>query len=84
MTSLDLIHALMVGAGISQFQAAKVLGEHDREIARNALASATRRDAFAQATLTGLLAAHDSTVPPEELVGRALQYVDIVMKETSK
>jgi len=43
-----------------------------------------RRDAFAQATLTGLLAAHDSTVPPEELVGRALQYVDIVMKETSK
>jgi len=43
MTSLDLIQALMVGAGISQFQAAKVLGEHDREIARNALAGATRR-----------------------------------------
>jgi len=84
MTRLDLIQALMAGAGISEYQAAKALNDHDRDIARRALAAAERRDAFTQATLTGLLAAHDSSVPPEELVHRALQYVDILLKEIDK
>lgn len=84
MTRLDLIHALMTGAGISRYQAAKALGEHDAEVRKQALASVERRDAFARAALTGLLAAHDSTVPPEELAHRALQHVDIMLKELDK
>lgn len=83
MTRLDLIQAIMAGAGISQYQAAKVLNEHDREVARQALASADRRDSFAAAALNGMLCS-GRIAPPEELVHAALQHVDIMLKELDK
>lgn len=84
MTRLDLIRALMAGAGISEYQAAQALRDHGASYRRKVLADTMRRDTFAQAALTGLLAAHDSTLPPEELVHRALQHVDIMLKEMDK
>ena len=84
MTRLDLIQALMAGAGISEYQAAKALNDHDRDVARRALAAVERRDAFAQAALTGMLATRGGTTPPEELVHAALQHVDIMLKELDR
>ena len=83
MTRLDLLQALMAGAGISEFQAAKALNEHDRDVARRALAAVERRDAFMQAALTGALCSGRLT-PPEQLVHEVLQIVDIMLKEIDK
>jgi hypothetical protein len=84
MTTLDIIQALMAGAGISQYQAAQALRDHDAEVRRKVLADTMRRDAFTQAAFTGLLAARGGVTPPEELVHAALQHVDIMLKELDK
>jgi hypothetical protein len=81
MTRLDIIQALMVGAGISQYQAAKIMREHDAEVRRKALAGAERRDRFAAAALSGVLARFAGIAPPEQLVRQVLQHVDILIKE---
>lgn len=82
MTRLDIIQALMRGAGMTQYAAAKVLREHDAEVRQRALGEAQRRDALAGMALAGMLA-RGRQVPPEEVVHETLQHVDIMLKELS-
>jgi hypothetical protein len=84
MTRLDLIQAIMAGAGVSQYKAAGILREHDAEVRRKALEDAARRDTIAGMALAGVLAHRVGSTPPEELVRVTLQHVDIMLKELDK
>lgn len=84
MTRLDIIQALMVGAGISQYQAAKVLQEHDAEIKRTVLASKQRREDLAKHALQGLLCADGFSNPPETFAARAVRLADSLIAEIDK
>jgi hypothetical protein len=83
MTRLDIIQAIMAGAGISQLAAIKVLNEHDESVRAQALANTARRDEFARAALQGMLCC-GKLVAPEELARRALKQADLLMVEIDK
>lgn len=83
MTRLDIIKAIMDGAGISMVAASRALREHIDTAVERDRASRQRREGIA-ATLLGGLLCSAKMVAPEEQVRRALQHTDILIGEIDK
>ncbi|PQV51842.1 hypothetical protein [Paraburkholderia sp. BL21I4N1] len=83
MTRLDIIRAIMGGAGISQMAAIKALREHDESVRAQLREETGRREDIAKHALQGILC-NGRLVTPEEIVRQALQHADILIAEIDK
>lgn len=83
MTRLDIIKAIMAGAGISEVAAIRALHDHDESVRAQVLADKARRENIASAAMQGMLCC-GKLVAPEELARRALHQADLLIAEIDK